>query len=271
LPQTSDIDPLEFFLSEADLRNQVRDESDPEQSAPSTKIPSPVNPSAERSRPPPSWGRSERVVALGCLTTAVVLSVTWLATGPAKTADGPTFVELPAERIERRSTSAEPVPTRPESSQGPYVADPEGVDVDMERGAIDLAESRPQAEIMPGHVLQPATLSVEDSGVGTEVVNRELVGRFSRFPSGSDVVFWTLITGGRSGEEVRHVWLRDGEAVSIVSLTVGSPRWRTYSSLRLQPEVEANWVVEARDLSGRVLARREFRSVSSGSVTLTAG
>ena len=109
--------------------------------------------------------------------------------------------------------------------------------------------------------VQATPLSVARSGVGTDVVDRQLVGQSDSFAVGTRVAFWTRITGGRPGETVRHVWIHDGRLVGTVDLPIGSPSWRTQSRRTLAPEAEGDWVVEARDVGGRVLARHEFRCV----------
>lgn len=101
-------------------------------------------------------------------------------------------------------------------------------------------------------------LSVSGSGVGTAVVDRQLVGQAGRFTVGSRVVFWTHVVGGRVGDTIDHVWLRDGSVVGAASLNVGSADWRTQSRRVLDPA--GRWVVEARDADGRVLARHEFET-----------
>lgn len=101
-------------------------------------------------------------------------------------------------------------------------------------------------------------LSVSGSGVGTAVVDRQLVGQADRFAAGSRVVFWTHVVGGRAGDTIDHVWLRDGSVVGAASLSVGSPDWRTQSRRVVDPG--GHWVVEARDADGRVLVRHEFQT-----------
>lgn len=101
-------------------------------------------------------------------------------------------------------------------------------------------------------------LSVAGSGVGTGVIDRQLVGQSDRFAVGSKVVFWTHVRGGRAGDTIDHVWFRDGVLVGAASLTVGSPDWRTQSRRLLDPP--GTWVVEARDAEGHVLVRHEFRA-----------
>lgn len=101
-------------------------------------------------------------------------------------------------------------------------------------------------------------LTVAGSGVGTGVIERQLVGQADRFAVGSKVVFWTHVRGGRAGDTIDHVWFRDGTIVGAASLAVGSPDWRTQSRRLLDPS--GVWVVEARDAEGHVLARHEFQA-----------
>jgi hypothetical protein len=105
-------------------------------------------------------------------------------------------------------------------------------------------------------------LSVPRAGVGTDVVERHLVGESDTFQTGSTVVFWTFVEGGHAGDVVRHVWIHDGLTIRIVELAVGSPQWRTYSRMPLDAASAGEWVVEARDRDGRVLARRTFHAPS---------
>ena len=102
-------------------------------------------------------------------------------------------------------------------------------------------------------------LSVVRSGVGTDVVDRELVGRSDTFAVCTRVAFWTHVTGGRPGDIVRHVWFHEHRTVGVVDLAVGGPSWRTHSRRTLAPGAEGDWVGEVRDVEGRVLARHEFR------------
>lgn len=105
----------------------------------------------------------------------------------------------------------------------------------------------------------PTSLSVGDSGVGTDVVDRELVGRSETFVVGTRIVFWTLVNGGRAGDTIRHAWFHSGRPVATVKLSVAGANWRTHSQRMLGPNAEGEWVVEARDEHGRVLARHAFR------------
>jgi hypothetical protein len=103
------------------------------------------------------------------------------------------------------------------------------------------------------------TMSVYDSGVGTAVIDRQLVGRADAFAAGTRVVFWTLVTGWRAGDTIRHVWVHQGRRVATVKLPIRGASWRTHSQRPLPPGADGEWVVEARDDAGRVLARHVFR------------
>jgi hypothetical protein len=103
---------------------------------------------------------------------------------------------------------------------------------------------------------------VEDHGVGSAIVDRNLEERKDTFVEGERAVFWTLVEGGDAGDRVAHVWLRDGEEMLSVGLAVGGPHWRTWSNKTLHPGSAGSWAVEARDPEGRVLARDEFTCVT---------
>ena len=145
-------------------------------------------------------------------------------------------------------TAAEPDPAR--LARGAAVLD---------RGTAVLEQgvgTRLVPEVLVTDDAQTPRLSVARSGVGTDVADRELVGRSDSFAVSTRATFWTHVTGGRPGDMVRHVWFHENRTVGAVDLAVGSPSWRTYSR---RPVTEGDWVVEVWDVAERVLARHEFR------------
>jgi cytoskeletal protein RodZ len=102
------------------------------------------------------------------------------------------------------------------------------------------------------------TLRVAEFGVGSDVVDRRLVGRSDRFPEGTRVHFWTLVVGGQPGHVIRHVWFQGGRAAMRTDLPIGGPHWRTQSSLVLPYGSAGPWTVEARTSDARLLARNDF-------------
>ena len=105
----------------------------------------------------------------------------------------------------------------------------------------------------------PSGLSVQRSAVGSNVIDRELVGESDTFAIGTPVVFWTHVIGGSSGDSIRHVWFHDGREVGVTVLPVESPSWRTQSRHTLVPGSEGDWIVELQDSDGRTLASHQFR------------
>ncbi len=142
------------------------------------------------------------------------------------------------------SVTAAPVEPQPLSSQPPALVAPTPV-------KPTAAQSAPTTPA-------PSLLSITDYGVGTAVENFSLVGQSDRFSEGTQVAFWTRVQGGARGHRIDHVWLREGVEAGRVSVHIGGPNWRTYSTKTLYAGVAGDWAVEARDDAGRVLARSEF-------------
>jgi hypothetical protein len=65
---------------------------------------------------------------------------------------------------------------------------------------------------------------VTRSGIGTDVVEQQLAGRSDTVAVGTRVAFWTHVTGGRTGDTVRHVWSHQGTTAGAVDLWE-NPRW----------------------------------------------
>lgn len=106
-------------------------------------------------------------------------------------------------------------------------------------------------------------LRVTEWGVGRGVRNHRPIGQATEFEEGQVVWFTTRVLGGRAGETLRHVWLRDGGWVQTVKLPLGGAHWRTHSRKTLWGT--GRWTVEARDAEGNVLARASFACVPRGS------
>jgi hypothetical protein len=140
-------------------------------------------------------------------------------------------------------------------------------------GGASNAESEPTPSAVPATVeatpepivaeTEPpppvSTLTIPEHGVGTGVEDHRLVGPADRFAVGTRVWFWTRVLGGTSGARIRHVWIHEGTEVFGIDLPLGSASWRTQSSKTMHTGSAGRWVVEARDETGTVLARGEFR------------
>ena len=173
-------------------------------------------------------------IALAVVVAAVLAAWWWL--GPPE----PNEPTTRAAAAREKSVSAQPAPPPP----------PAPVEIE-ERSET----AREPIAVAPGR------WTVEEYGVGTGVVARAVVGQSDQFDEGTEVWFLTRITGGEPGDTVHHVWLREGQVMSDVVLRVGGSPWRTQSKKMLHAGAAGSWAVEARDNSGHVLARREFRCV----------
>jgi len=152
-------------------------------------------------------------------------------------------------RLAGDSEKEEPPPTR--SEPGHAAA-----------GAAPLPDGTASGEndgtLAPQSASGRSPVTVGEYGVGTGVVARGLVGEGSRFTEGEQVWFWTRVSGGSEGETIRHVWFHEGRETARIPLALGGPHWRTQSRKILTPGMTGNWAVEARDATGRVIARSEF-------------
>jgi len=182
------------------------------------------------------------------------------AAGPSERRDEELESGEREERPEEREVAQAPAPEEPEPSPPARAEEPQPVAA-QESGASREAQEVPPTRTAAAEPAGAGRLSVRDFGVGTGIVNRNLVGRGDRFPEGTVVWFWTRVLGGRPGDTIRHVWIREGRTQGTIELRVGASHWRTQSRWTMRPGSAGAWAVEARDAEGRLLARSEFTCV----------
>jgi hypothetical protein len=152
------------------------------------------------------------------------------------------------------------VALRPKSTPQPSAADathPAVTTVQPGTAPATVTPDPPAIEPVAVSTAVPGRISITESGVGTGVVDRRLVGQRTRFEEGSTVFFFTRVVGAAPGQKLRHVWLREGRVIQSRELPLGSAHWRTYSTKTLWGK--GNWTVEARGADDRVLARADFK------------
>ena len=201
------------------------------------------------------------VVAAAAVLVAILGTVGWLlarsaAPGRPAASSGGTAGATP-----RPAPVSPPEPTPP--ARADLTRSPRGVIAPSRpqpapRAASPVVDAGAREAKPPSVKLPTGGLQVSDFGVGTEVVDRRLVGKAESFAEGTRVSFWTLVVGGQRGHVVRHVWFQAGRAVMRADLPVGGPHWRTRSSLVLPDGSSGPWTVEARTTDGRLLARNDF-------------
>ena len=85
-----------------------------------------------------------------------------------------------------------------------------------------------------------------------------------RVPDTVGTVFcWSTILGARQDTAVEHVWYWRDREVARVRLTVRGPRWRTWSSKRIDRGRTGTWRVDVVTLGGALLAERVLMVESS--------
>jgi DUF2914 family protein/helix-turn-helix protein len=191
-------------------------------------------------RQQPDRNRLAMTATAVALVLAVVTLVLWLHSSPAP-ASGRGVAE-------HRDTMAGANET-PEPSKAPPGSE----------GSRSI--QRPASPPVPaaGASIGAPYLSIQEHGVGKGIIRHDLVGKTKYFKEGERAWFWTRVEGGARGAPIEHVWIHDGDVSRRVSMKLGAATWRTASYKDLGPGSAGNWVVEARDKTGRLLARNEFR------------
>jgi hypothetical protein len=83
--------------------------------------------------------------------------------------------------------------------------------------------------------------------------SREPVDALTDAMNVNPVFYFTELTDFQD-TTVIHRWSFEGKVMAEVTFNVGGPRWRVYSSKRLQPEWDGEWMVEVVDSAGVVVA-----------------
>ena len=73
----------------------------------------------------------------------------------------------------------------------------------------------------------------------------------------SKIYFYTEVLG-EAGRTHVHYWYHNGQLKAKVPITIGSDRWRCYSSKYLTATHAGNWQVQVKDRKGKLLAQGEF-------------
>ena len=204
-----------------------------------------------RAGPP---GRVARRVAIGLAAVGLVASAGWLL---GRSRVRPLAPVTPAVREPQPPAAAAAPEGAPVPAATPRTAGA-GVPQSAARPDAPATATDPSSRPAPSRT----ALRVSDSGVGTGVTDHRLVGRADRFAEGTQVAFWTLVTGGGRGDVLRHVWFHQGQAVMRADLEIGGAQWRTYSRRLLPKGATGEWMVEARGPDGGLLARQAFLCVS---------
>jgi len=115
----------------------------------------------------------------------------------------------------------------------------------------------PSAE--PGEAgAESSTGRVTRASFTSEIIDREPQDSITRLSNEHfGIVFFTELRD-LDGQTVSHVWGREGAEMARVLFVVNGPRWRVYSTKKLEPSWTGEWTVRVEDESGRVLHTESF-------------
>lgn len=115
------------------------------------------------------------------------------------------------------------------------------------------------------HTASAQEMQVKTFEFGTDVNNRELIGKDTVFSNQIETIFcYTQITGASGNEKVVHKWYYEDEPKARITLSVKSNNWRTWSSKNILNSWTGSWRVEVEDAEGNVLANKSFKISSEG-------
>jgi len=104
-----------------------------------------------------------------------------------------------------------------------------------------------------------AQVTVEESAIALDVVDRMPVGADSTFMASVGRVYCWMRTAGAEGETtVHHVWIWNDQEMADIELRLGGSAWRTWSNKAIMLEWTGDWRVEVRDTSGNVIETIRF-------------
>jgi hypothetical protein len=102
---------------------------------------------------------------------------------------------------------------------------------------------------------------VKRASFTSRIIDREPLDSITRLSNEHfGIVFFTDLQG-LDGHTVSHVWQWEGAEMARVPFVVSGPRWRVYSTKRLDPSWTGEWTVRVEDESGRVLHAESFSYV----------
>ena len=104
-----------------------------------------------------------------------------------------------------------------------------------------------------------STVRVARALFTTGVVDREPQNAIRRLSNDNVEIFFFSEILDADGATIIHRWEWDGRVMAEVPFEVGGPRWRIFSSKKLEPAWLGEWTVSLVDVTGTVLGRETFR------------
>ena len=92
----------------------------------------------------------------------------------------------------------------------------------------------------------------------TAIKKREPTNNISELSNDQQKIYYFTDLRGMQGQKVKHRWIYKGKVMAEVEFKVKGPRWRVYSSKRLDRGWLGDWTVLTVDRRGRTLSRKSF-------------
>jgi hypothetical protein len=92
----------------------------------------------------------------------------------------------------------------------------------------------------------------------TAVKNHEPTNNIRKLRNNQQKIYYFTDLRGMQGQKVKHRWIYKGKVMAEVAFKVKGPRWRVYSSKRLDRGWLGDWTVLTVDRRGRTLSRKSF-------------
>ena len=102
------------------------------------------------------------------------------------------------------------------------------------------------------------TGKVARSAFTSEIADREPVDQITALENDVTSIYFFSELIGLEGQTVVHRWEHNGEMLAEVPFEVGGPRWRVYSSKKLDPLWLGEWSVRVVDGAGNELSLDRF-------------
>src|SRR2546427_6646305 len=131
---------------------------------------------------------------------------------------------------------------------------------------LDPARAAPPSAQPPGPppAAAPASDAVVRAVFTTAVADREPADQITSLKNDVQQVYFYTELKDLEGQTVMHKWEYAGEVKAEVRFDVKAPRWRVWSSKKLDPSWTGEWTVSVVDGSGATRAQAKLNYEKAG-------
>ena len=138
-----------------------------------------------------------------------------------------------------------------------WIALPAGAVAEAEPGDADSIQE--EAPAPPAEAAEASAVGAVLRAVVTHgVTDREPHDKVENVGTDTDEIFYFTELSDLTGHMVIHRWEQGGEVRAEVAFDVEGPRWRVFSSKKLDPSWQGEWTVSVIDQDGSVMHQDRF-------------